>query len=401
VKANPQSPEKGFTLIELLVVIAIIAMLAALLLPVLSQAGGRAKRVQCVNNLREAGIAFHVFANDHGKFPMAVPANSGGSLEFIQNAYRLTGDFYFMFRHFQTVSNELVTPRMVICPADRRTAAMNFGLLQNENLSYFVGANADPSQPNSILAGDRNVTNDYLSRTSLVRLGDNDTLRWTIELHRFRGNILYSDGRVEKHNKPRVQYASGSSETAVLLIPTPNPTAVGSATGSASTNPASSNPAPTNPASTNSVSSRGGYKLVRASTSVSLSVGGGESGGIRASGSGSAMSGSGGAARNVAAASSTSAQSPGPGGDEARKSESKLPPTNALAAAQPVKPSSDESNVSYYFPSVANTITTTTYFSWWLLLLPLLVLLIAIAIEIHRRSRAKRKRTARAAVWRA
>src|SRR5213078_4191879 len=76
VKPHPQSPEKGFTLIELLVVIAIIAILAALLLPVLSQAGGRAKRVQCVNNLREAGIAFHVFAHDHGKFPMAVPASA-------------------------------------------------------------------------------------------------------------------------------------------------------------------------------------------------------------------------------------------------------------------------------------------------------------------------------------
>src|SRR5437660_414278 len=174
---------RAFTLIELLVVIAIIAILAALLLPVLSQGGARAKRIQCVNNLREAGIAFHMFAHDHGgKFPMAVPASAGGSLEFIQNAYRIGGQFYFTFRHFQTLSNELVTPRMVLCPADTRLPAMNFARLQNENLSYFVGASADISRPNSILAGDRNVTNDYTAPATIVHLGDNDSLRWTVEL---------------------------------------------------------------------------------------------------------------------------------------------------------------------------------------------------------------------------
>src|SRR5690349_5783838 len=111
--------KQAFTLIELLCVIAIIAILAALLLPVLSQGAVRAKRIQCAGNLHEAGIAFHSFAHDHGdKFPMAVPASAGGSLEFIQNAYRVSGDFYFTFRHFQTLSRELVTPRVLVCPVD-------------------------------------------------------------------------------------------------------------------------------------------------------------------------------------------------------------------------------------------------------------------------------------------
>jgi prepilin-type N-terminal cleavage/methylation domain-containing protein/prepilin-type processing-associated H-X9-DG protein len=223
MKFQPQHPRPAaaFTLVELLCVMAIMGLLAALLLPALALGKDRAKRIVCVNNEREQGMAFHMFLHDHdSKFPMAVPISDGGSEEFAQNGLALGGQFYFSYHHFQVLSNYSALPQELACPADQRLPAANMARLSNKHLSYFVAINANYNDPGSILAGDRNVTAQSSDIGTIQTFEPRSRLHWTRELHQFMGDVLFADGHVELWNQLNLTAdLRGRNGRAVFFLP--------------------------------------------------------------------------------------------------------------------------------------------------------------------------------------
>jgi competence protein ComGC len=184
---------RAFTIWDLLIVLVTVALLI-LFLPMFprhrSRVGGA--KISCVNNLRQIGLAFRVWSNDHGeRFPMTVSTNKGGSLEFTSSGE--------VFRHFRVISNELNNIQLLICPADlTRLRGTNFATLNNSNLSYFLGLDADATHPQMILAGDRNITTNGRLMSGLLTLPSGRPLRWTKDIHGHCGNIGLADGSAQQ-----------------------------------------------------------------------------------------------------------------------------------------------------------------------------------------------------------
>ncbi len=409
MKTNPVKPSQpkiqavarpGFTLIELLVVIAIIGILASMLLPVLQEAKMKSKRIKCVSNLRETGVGFHVFMHEHdSQFPMEVSTNNGGTLEYVNVSYQIPNLFYFQYRHFQALSNDLGSPSVLVCPTDRdRFAASDFQAFNDNNVSYFVGANADFAQPNSILAGDRNITNASLGGVTIVRLTDSTTVNWTSAMHVFKGNVLYADGHVAELNGMGLQLASSSSPTAMdLVLPSASASSTppsSSSSSSPSTGPTGSpvlSPDPPPPPLTPPPGSPSGQ---RAKPNATVFVSPGAGGGHRPS-SPPAPPAPGGAppaapapAPQVPTGVTTT---PGPSIPTVRPSPmpeiKSAPPAPVVAAPPPVE---EPTPVVLARASVATNYPS-SHFPWWLLVLLLLLLLVAAEV-LRRRLKTRRKR---------
>ena len=132
----------------------IVAILAALLLPALSNAKGKAETISCINNMKMIGLSFRTWAIDNeDNFPFNVSTNKGGTLELCSlgtDGFDRNAVF-----HFRVMSNELSTPKILLCPADKgKQPAIDFPSLLAANISYQLhsGTNFSDANPDQILA---------------------------------------------------------------------------------------------------------------------------------------------------------------------------------------------------------------------------------------------------------
>jgi competence protein ComGC len=230
-RSNPRL--QAFTMFEALVVILALFLLAAWLLPYLARhRPNGAQRTFCVSNLKQISLALRIWEGDNNnQYPMAVSVTNGGAMELVA-----TGNVAACFR---VISNELSTTKILICPADPyHTRASNFDVLDNSNISYFLGVDVtNEKNRQMLLDGDDNFTLNgspvksgiFSASTNTPitwgpgRHGDTDFPRhfWQPRPRGFVGNLGAADGSVYGESSAGLQRALFDSARATnrLAIP--------------------------------------------------------------------------------------------------------------------------------------------------------------------------------------
>ena len=199
----------AFTRVELVALLGALALLGTLTLPLLASNRVGSERAVCQGNLRQIGHAFISWADDHGgNFPFLIPTSEGGN-----NTIALANQIWFQY---YWLSNEIRTPRILVCPADTEKRVVDdwsdspetgfrHHLAADNSVSYVLAIGTRQS-PHGLLSGDRNIKPTfrnsgscaagplYGSVPSLSTVATN--LDWGPGLHHYSGNLLLNDGSV-------------------------------------------------------------------------------------------------------------------------------------------------------------------------------------------------------------
>jgi len=207
--ARPNTrPDRAFTRLDLMAVLAGMAVLTAVAWPVLANTRPRSERITCLNNLRQIGLGFRTYAGAHEDlFPWLISPPEGirgPRTTRAQNAYDC----------FVPASNELASPKILVCPTDKLTPviAIDFSIVpqkglgwagfQNFAVSYFAGLDTSTALPNTLLAGDHNIRPLPIQNcgtvfvTARTLVYNDPSLGWTNGVHEYQGNLLRADGVV-------------------------------------------------------------------------------------------------------------------------------------------------------------------------------------------------------------
>jgi hypothetical protein len=217
---------EAFTRVELVTTLAALGALSVLAATVFADTHERSERLMCVNNQRLIGRGFNAWAAEHdGENPWWVTATKGGTKADGASTLTAPGGATYpasivnnAWFQFMWVYEELASPAILVCPSDpNKQRATDFSSapggfanlgMQNNSVSYLIGAHALRERPFEVLSADRHMlpqpgTTGCSSGITQVRAvftrrtGGAGT-GWTNSLHAPFGNLLLNDGRVEQ-----------------------------------------------------------------------------------------------------------------------------------------------------------------------------------------------------------
>ena len=207
----------GFNRQDLACTMVVLGLLLVLAAPMLGNNRADSARALCANNLRKAVGAVLIWGSDHGDLPpWHVPVAEGGTRR-VRTASA--------WSEWAALSNQLVSPKVLACPADAPTPPADFfgstprGLAhpeaRNNAVSYPVAIHGRIWEPDSIVSMDRNFRVSAVNRNCIYQINNaaeftsaDQNAGWTNIIHGTVGNVARADGTVRMMNSAEVRRAS-------------------------------------------------------------------------------------------------------------------------------------------------------------------------------------------------
>jgi type II secretory pathway pseudopilin PulG len=214
---------RAFTRIELAAVLAVVGMLTVVAMTALAGNRAESDRAVCFNNLRQIGRALISWSGEHGgQVPWRVSTSDGGTLPPTGTK---PGNAWFEFTY---LSNELVSPKILACPADGPPMLANTWsnftsvAFRGNAVSYNIGLDAFPEWPGGVVFLDRNVRFDSGPFTCSAQVNNTVTanvrvpfssVAWTNSVHGASGgHAVAVDGSVQFTTSAELRAAIGRSD---------------------------------------------------------------------------------------------------------------------------------------------------------------------------------------------
>lgn len=213
---KPNQALRAFSIWDLVFVLGSLVVLLLLLIP-LARTTARAVGINCQNNLKQVALAFRVWSGENSDhYPMQEFHTPAGGPLFTNAADT--------FRYFQVMSNELSTPKILICPGNiNQTCATNFDTdFNRHSVSFFIGLEARETNDNMFLTGDGSLDNGRPTENGRMALNAKQKLSWSDKnLHDHQGNIALTDGSVLRLRRSELRVATAKTGTTTnwLLFP--------------------------------------------------------------------------------------------------------------------------------------------------------------------------------------